>query len=220
MPEALYIDAFVSVTDVLRGPQTKFGGQPYWMAEAAWPVSTATGKPLRFIGQVDLNVPPFKLGRMAYLFVEIYDAELDKYFEDNWSVILQEKGSVGQTTPQGPSVSETEWYVEGNLVTEPDWLEMENQGTDLVEQENWKGFEEFVAKYGVAKIGGSPVTPEDIHSLEEPSSHWKLLLQLPEREENGKPSDLPFSMDYGDGGTGWFLLSNDHQSVHFSWTSG
>ena len=220
MAEAFHITRFVPLSSSQNGPVTKFGGQPYWMAEAAWPVSTATGKLLRFIGQVDLNVPPFKLGKMAYLYVEIYDAELDKYFEDNWSVILQEKGSVGLLSPMGPSVSAAQWYIEGNPVTEPNWLEMESQGTDLVEQENWKGFEEFVSKYGVAKIGGSPVTPEDIHNLEEPPSQWQLLLQLPEREENGKPSDLPFYMDYGDGGTGWFLFSPSLQAVHFSWTSG
>lgn len=220
MTEAFYITRFLPVSSPELRAVTKFGGQPLWMAETDWPVSMATGKPLRFIGQVDLDTPPFELGRMAYLFVEIYDAELDKYFEDNWKVVLQEKTGTGLMSPQGPSVSDSEWHIEGNSVAEPDWLELENQGTELVEQENWVGYEDFITKYGVAKIGGAPVNPDDIYDLEEPSSHWQLMLQLPEREENGKASDLPFYMDYGDGGTGWFLLSNDHQAVHFSWTSG
>ncbi|WP_407539594.1 DUF1963 domain-containing protein [Deinococcus radiomollis] len=193
------------------------------MAETDWPVSMATGKPLRFIGQVDLDTPPFELGRMAYLFVEIYDAELDKYFEDNWKVILQEKTGTGLMSPQGPMASETEWLIEGYATQEPDWSEMEAQGNELFKKthkRDWGKYRDFVAKYDVPKIGGTPSTPGEIYGLKEPLSQWRLMLQLQEREENGKASDLPFYMDYGDGGIGWSLLSNDHQAVHFSWTSG
>ncbi|MFF9457683.1 YwqG family protein [Streptomyces flaveolus] len=47
-------------------PVSKFGGQPVWLQEPAWPVNAQTGEPLVFIGQ--FRVPGDEV-RLAYLFL-------------------------------------------------------------------------------------------------------------------------------------------------------
>lgn len=50
---------------------TKFGGQPVWLGEPQWPLSRATGHPMRFICQIALDPDLFGAipGRMAYVFM-------------------------------------------------------------------------------------------------------------------------------------------------------
>jgi hypothetical protein len=63
--------AFVEVTSPISGLVTKFGGQPAWLAGAEWPISRATGEPMRFICQIAVDSDLFgNTGeRMAYLFI-------------------------------------------------------------------------------------------------------------------------------------------------------
>ena len=222
MPEAFYIDAFVPVADVLRGPQTKFGGQPIWMQEAVWPVSPDTGKPIRFLGQIDLAQLPFYFPdpQVVYLFVEIYDSESDKYFPNNYAVILQSHADGSVQTPSGPSVSDTEYSVVGKTVEDPSWSEMQKIYSDALIKCNMERFELFNGQDGPSKIGGVPIALSEVYYEEGEYDDWHLLLQIPECNGFGNSRVQPFRMNYGDGGTGWFLLSKDSQEAHFSWTSG
>jgi len=49
---------------------TKFGGQPDWINEIQWPIGKTSGKPMKFVCQIDLteigltNVQP----KLAYFF--------------------------------------------------------------------------------------------------------------------------------------------------------
>ncbi len=222
MVEAFYIDSFVPVVGVLSGPQTKFGGQPIWMQEAVWPVSPDTGKPIRFLGQINLTQPPFYFfePQIAYLFVEIYDSEFDKYLPNNHAVIIQPHANDSAQTLPGPSVSDVEYLVVGRTVKDPGWPEMQKMYSDALTKYDMERFELFNGQNGPSKMGGVPVALSEVYYEEGMYDDWCLLLQLPECDDSGNSHVQPFRMNYGDGGTGWFLLSPDHQNVHFSWTSG
>ncbi|WP_229686188.1 hypothetical protein [Longimycelium tulufanense] len=57
---------FVPADGPVSEPVTKFGGQPVWLGEPAWPLSKELGRPMRFLGQVRL---PGEEVRLAYLFL-------------------------------------------------------------------------------------------------------------------------------------------------------
>lgn len=65
-----YSIRFFPVDAAITKPVTKFGGQPVWIGEPRWPLNPATRDPLRFIGQVSLELDVFSdlPYRMAYLF--------------------------------------------------------------------------------------------------------------------------------------------------------
>ncbi len=46
---------FVDTNTPVSGAVTKFGGQPFWINDPQWPLSAATGKPMRFICQIALD---------------------------------------------------------------------------------------------------------------------------------------------------------------------
>src|SRR5688572_9056985 len=77
---------FVEATAPIARPVTKFGGQPLWVAEPAWPRAAKTGERLRFIAQIALEPAVFGdlSGAVAYLFLE--DRLRDK------QVVLQRAG--------------------------------------------------------------------------------------------------------------------------------
>jgi len=221
MPEAFHITSFLPAPAALAGPVTKFGGQPLWMKDAQWPLSKATAKPLRFIGQLDLTQPGLELDdpMMAYLFVEIYDEHDDKYCEENFAVILQSRQSSGVVGPTGPVASEQEWVLDGRVVDEPHWAEMAKRFSTAAAGSD-EDFEAHTAAFSGPKLGGTPVAPEEIFLPTGSEIDWQLLLQLPEHEfDSDNPANVPFIMDYGDGGTGWFLLSKNKKEARFAWTS-
>lgn len=51
--------------------KTKFGGQPDWLEDPAWPISRTTGEPMQFIAQIEINPEQFPQaqGKVAYLFM-------------------------------------------------------------------------------------------------------------------------------------------------------
>ncbi|UQN05723.1 YwqG family protein [Deinococcus sp. QL22] len=221
MPEAFKITSFVPASAPLRGPITKFGGQPLWMKDTQWPLSKATARPLRFIGQIDLTQPGLGLNdpTMAYLFVEIYDQQDDKYYEENFAVILQPRLSIGMGGPVGPVATEQEWLLDGKVVNEPDWAEMSERHSTAFEGSD-EDFEAHTTAFGGPKLGGTPIAPEEISLPAGSEAGWQLLLQLPEHElDSDNPDNVPFVMDYGDGGTGWFLLSKNKKEARFAWMS-
>src|SRR4051812_18836685 len=53
----LKIEQFRRVEQPVTEPVTKFGGQPVWLGEPAWPISRSDGVPMQFVCQV--SVPAF-----------------------------------------------------------------------------------------------------------------------------------------------------------------
>lgn len=95
----------------IREPVTKFGGQPAWIDEPAWPLSRETGRPMRFIGQVALDPRHFGTvpARMAYLFMTDEEEFVDGTYEPDGGendVVLQPGRFAGPTTEQaeGPTL--------------------------------------------------------------------------------------------------------------------
>src|SRR5258708_366812 len=106
-----YFISFVEVTAALPGLVTKFGGQPTWLTGAAWPMSRATGEPLRFLCQIAVDPDLFGDlgGRMAYLFI----ADGATFVDNTWdpeggenAVIIQPGANLLPTQPlqSGPSL--------------------------------------------------------------------------------------------------------------------
>ncbi len=106
-----YFISFVEVTAPLPGLVTKFGGQPTWLTGAAWPMSRATGEPLRFLCQIAVDPDLFGDlgGRMAYLFI----ADGATFVDNTWdpeggenAVIIQPGANLLPTQPlqSGPSL--------------------------------------------------------------------------------------------------------------------
>ncbi|MFI9594544.1 hypothetical protein [Nonomuraea sp. NPDC052265] len=60
-------------------PVTKLGGQPVWVDEPQWPLSTELGTPMMFLGQFRL---PGEGIRMAYLFMTGGQDHVDGTWED------------------------------------------------------------------------------------------------------------------------------------------
>jgi|GEM_PF-4199221 len=54
--KARYDIEFVRSDVAINEPVTKFGGQPVWIGEPEWPMSRGRGTPMRFIGQVALDI--------------------------------------------------------------------------------------------------------------------------------------------------------------------
>lgn len=48
-------DPFKEASSPITSADTKFGGQPVWLAEPQWPLSRATGNPMRFVCQIVLR---------------------------------------------------------------------------------------------------------------------------------------------------------------------
>jgi len=66
----------------IQGEVSKFGGQPNWIADPAWPISRSLNKPMRFIAQFRL---PAELTdgkqRMAYVFMTEEEEYVDGTYE-------------------------------------------------------------------------------------------------------------------------------------------
>lgn len=221
MPEAFHITRFVPQIDGALGTLTRFGGQPLWSQETDWPLSEETGKPLRFVGQIDLSQAPAHLKRreVIYFFFEIYDDKTDVHHLNNNLILRQTKTATPFHGKPGPVANEQVWTLEVQTVNEPDWQEMQELALAAVEgDEIDTKLDDHKEKFGGPKLGGTPIWPEDI--LMDDRENWHLVMQIPEYEfYSSSPNNFPIIMDYGDGGTGWLLLSRDGKDMEFTWTS-
>jgi uncharacterized protein YwqG len=174
-------------------PKTKFGGQPDWIQEPQWPLSTELQSPMRFIGQISLGdeFPEFQ-GKMAYIFMTEDD---DKYVDGTWepdggenAVIIQpadEMSLAVKALVTGPSRQEY-----GIKITEAE--------EGVLEEGSW--------------IGG---TPEFMQGEEypEPKENWIFLAQL-------DSCSLPFEVNFGDAGIAYVFVNKDASAGKFLWQCG
>ena len=200
---AFPITAFRQVLTPLDRPLTKFGGQPFWIDEPAWPVSSGDGLPMTFIGQIllDSTLHPAGVGRLVYLFMD------DDWFEtmDSLSgcaaVVVQGGGRSGNTVPSatGPAlefadVSEfpevdpsgpCEFTIEVAEVAEPDYIPAE-RAVDLGDE-----YDAYCDRLSTTKLGG---VPRWIQHEEFPFEPSHLVCQL---EDNVLPFYANFGTGYG-----------------------
>lgn len=220
-----YTLTFHRVAEPIRERVTKFGGQPIWLEKPQWPISRATGEPMRFIGQIALDEPLFGplAGRMAYLFISDVFLE-DGRFVGNTSdphggenALIVQPGTyggviTGQST--GPTAeTDVEDAAQGQTVSiagEYAVMLQLGEDPDVISDDDALG-EEGAGDDGTVseiKIGG---TPAWLQYPEYPAGGpWKLLLQF-------DSANVPFYINFGDAGVGYAFVSQDGQRGAFLW---
>jgi uncharacterized protein YwqG len=206
--------AFVEVTSPISGLVTKFGGQPAWLAGAEWPISRATGEPMRFICQIAVDPDLFGNmgGRMAYLFISdgltFVDNTWDPEGGEN-AVIIQPGAGFLPTQPlqTGPSlykmVDDSSTNRRNPIACEFDVILQPGEDRDALDED-----ESAAAAEIENKIGG---TPAFLQFSEWPSAGpWRLLLQL-------DSAKMPFEVNFGDSGVGYAFIAEDGQTGKFLW---
>lgn len=206
----------------ITGFVTKFGGQPTWWNEPQWPLSRATGEPMRFICQIALDATLFSdiPGRMAYLFITDGETFVDNTFDPEGgenALIIQPgkfKGAT-QLVATGPSLQAwvddnkarrrvpVEFIVEFEADEDPDVLD-----ENTAREQGDTAWEAFTSHWNDNKLGG---TAAFLQGSEYPSGGpWKLLMQL-------NDTNLPFDLLFGDGGIGYAFISADGEQGRFLW---
>lgn len=202
-------EAGAPITD----PVTKFGGQPVWLGEPQWPLSRATGHPMRFICQIALDPDLFGtiLGRMAYVFMTDEEQFVDGTWEPEGgenAVIIQPSMPSGPTVSvaTGPTLQRGEDDPAGTRRVFRD-VEYAVELTPGVDPESFSD-DEALDQLSDYKIGG---TPAFLQGEEYPEGGpWKLLAQI------DSSSDL-FFLNFGDAGVGYAFISADGTQGRFLW---
>ncbi len=213
-----YTINFVESSSPITEPVTKFGGQPVWIEKSEWAVSRSTGKPMMFIGQIQLDKEVFGEieSKMAYIFIEDEEAMSITWEADGGdnAVIIQPNGnnppSINTTT--GPTLYSG--VVDGlrNLPENQIPCEFranlqigEDPDSDAEIEENLldKAMMEI-------KIGGTPIFLQSEQFPNNDKEDWNLLLQM----DSGS---VPFDINFGDAGVGYAFISNDGKTGKFLW---
>lgn len=187
------IDRFTRVSEPVQTPITKFGGQPVWLTEPQWPLSSGWDKrPMMFIGQIELNpqlfpTPNVSVPKMAYLFVTHAQNMEEGFFDPDIidpdggenAIILQPGGEILiDTAPlvNGPTLWDDhgesyEGIPQLQEAQDPEFLASKSYITLTKDEQN-----SYSDEVDGDKIGGVPFFfqgdgwPDD--------SSWRLLLQL------------------------------------------
>lgn len=171
---------------------TRLGGQPAWIDTPQWPLSRATGEPMRFIGQFQISPADGEAVALAYLFMTGDEPYVDGTWEpaggEN-AVIVQPGGRVPAFTrvrpdSQGPSVGD------------------EHLPVAAAERPAGEDAWQF--------LGGTGAEPVWLQGDENPGLGWRLIVQLDSAE-------LPVWVNFGDAGVSYAFLSPDGGEGRFLW---
>lgn len=203
---------FVETISPISTAVTKFGGQPVCLNDTQWPISKTTGKPMGFICQIELDhdLFPNAIGKMAYIFMTTDD----EYVDETWEYEAGENAVIIQhgITPHyiktvncqnGPTL-EQEYSISCQYGEDPEYIKQD---------ELYKLEEEIYDKYVASvqsrnKIGG---VPSFLQMEEFPDNgEWKLLLQL-------DSTKVPFYINFGGGGEGYLFINPQGTEGRFLW---
>ncbi|MFK3979515.1 hypothetical protein ACI2K4_03940 [Micromonospora sp. NPDC050397] len=207
----------------VTGPVTKFGGQPTWLGQPQWPLSTAWGTPMRFVCQIVLEpeLVGDGPGRLAYVFVthgehghDADDFDPDVVLPDGGenAVIVQPGRFTGPTAPltSGPTLyhedgSAAEYTVE--LVRDEDPEPLSSDAYLALTPEHRDRYFQAVDH---DKIGGTALLDEE-HDRPV-GGPWRLLLRV---ATNWTPfylnlgaAPVAFAFVSGDGREGRLLVQD------------
>jgi uncharacterized protein YwqG len=206
------ITRFRPAGEPVTAPVTKFGGQPTWLGDPAWPVSQGWDRPMRFVCQIALDT-----GGLAYVFVTHADHDDPDFFDPDVifpdggenAVIIQPDGHYDGPVSQsavGPTLfledgSPAEFVVELEHADEPDFLPQKQYvGLSAEEQSHY-----YDAVSG-NKIGGAPAFFQgDDWPDDDP---WQLLSQL-------DTGELPFYLNLGASPVVFTFISPDGRRGRF-----
>ncbi|WP_061995268.1 DUF1963 domain-containing protein [Clostridium sp. ATCC 25772] len=208
------IEEFIRVNDAINEPVTKFGGQPVWLTEPQWPISSGwDNRPMMFVAQVALDKKLFGNieEKMAYIFVTHAENPEDDFFdpdivypdEGENAIIIQPGGQMfleTQRLKNGPTLFDSsgltyEGYVKFKYLEDPEFIDS-NVFRNLSEDKK----SDYCKSVEGNKIGGVPYFfqgdewPED--------GKWKLLMQL-------NSNFLPFYLNLGASPTAFAFISDD-----------
>ncbi|MFC8717895.1 hypothetical protein [Kitasatospora sp. NPDC057198] len=204
-------------------PVAKFGGEPVWLSEPAWPVHPTSGEPLVFIGQFPVPGPQL---RLAYLFLHEEGMIMGGLgAEDGDAVLLvQPDGRVPPFAAIGPpgtqgrtlwrwSPDETEIPVEWHVDLQPvppeidrsidekaAWqrgMRGEGPATELPDGEDLHDY-----------LGGAACYPNIDARVDAP---WQFLFKI---SDGGESPDDPYFLNFGYG-YGYGFVSPDHREGRF-----
>lgn len=205
--------SFREASEPITEMVTKFGGQPVWLDEPQWPLSRATGHPMRFICQIALDPDLFGTipGRMADLFMTDGERAVKGTWEPEGgenAVIIQPGEPVVAVAPHrtGPTLQRGEDDPTGmrRVFKDVEYAVDLTPGTD---PENFSD-DEALNHLSEYKIGGAPAF---LQGEEYPvGGPWRLLAQI----DSG--TNL-FYLNFGDAGVGYALLSADGTQGRFLW---
>lgn len=217
---------FIESEGPVAGLVTKFGGQPTWMGEPQWPLSSQLGEPMQFICQIRLDPEIFGStpAQMAYLFMSDNEEHVDGTWEPEGgenAVVLQ-PGGVSldiKTAPlaTGPSLYRMAETPTGDKLAPVACesavdLEFDDEAVSPGEVEGWSSpeSEEDQEHLQGNKIGGAPWFLQGPEYPEGDEEQWTLLLQL-------DSAAVPFHVNFGDDGVGYAFLSKDGRAARFLW---
>ena len=188
--------------------KSKFGGQPDWLTRPEWPISNETGKPMRFICQINLSEIGFDNfdAKYAYLFM----TDEKEYVDGTWEPDGGENAIILQP---GENKIRTEKIVDGPSL----YKMIESPSSSQLVPKDFKSSIELkktIEKEStdnldiINKLNGAPVFLQD---EEYPSDEkWNLLIQL-------DSANVPFYVNFGDAGVGYGFISEDGEKAKFLW---
>lgn len=200
MPISAALEIF-ETDQPITNHSTKFGGQPVWLDKPEWPLSSETGNPMMFIGQValDQKIFPEAQGKMAYIFM----TNEEEYVDGTWEPEGGENAIIIQPgIPQvpvkeqmiGPTL-ESEYGVSMTFIDVPNHIPEE-------ERLKWEEAKrnEYYKRLGGNRVGGTPLFIQADEFPKGKGQDWQLLLQL-------DATAVPFQINFGDSGVGYAFIN-------------
>lgn len=168
-------------------PVTKLGGFPTWTGTPCWPVSASVGRPMPFIGQVQLPAIGAAPPRLTHLFLAEDDEE---DIEDTWEPDSGENALVCQPGRLAPFLT-TEPLAEGPVY-----------GSDVAVTLVPEAADERPGSF----VGGTPVWLQ----ADETPHGFSFVFQLDSTE-------LPFTVNFGGDGIGYAFVDLATGEGRFLW---
>lgn len=220
---------FSPAASPLSGFVAKLGGQPSWLEQPSWPQSAGFKAPMMFAGQFPV---PGDHARMAYLFLtDDPDGTAETWDpEGGENALLIQPGRVpdflatkaDSTGPslwrRGASWNEhvpVELRIETSLLNPAEEQELENEITrwDAARAGTFLPAADTGISPPDSYIGGRPRYWQSESGMPAP---WRFFFQLDGCEGwDGEP----YTLNFGDGGTGYAYLSHDEREGRFLWDS-
>ncbi|GAA4595865.1 hypothetical protein BJY16_001821 [Actinoplanes octamycinicus] len=195
MSDRLYF-AVEPASAPITEPVTKMGGQPVWVEEPQWPLSSSEKTPMTFIGQIK-----FPYG-MVYLFI----TNATEYVDNAWEAEFGENAVIVQPGGRLPIFEIIRDRFSENprpSLIEPLAVTAQPTGPTIsADHQVWGTPEDTDSRQF---IGGDP---EWMQAPQVPIAGYRFLAQLDSHR-------LPFPINFGDGGIGYIFLSPDLKEGRF-----
>lgn len=210
-------------------PVAKLGGRPVWLERPTWPIGACTASPMMFIGQMPI---PGAAARMAYLFMtDDDDCNATGFMPEggDTALLVQPGGRIPAFVRTASEAAGPSLWRRGSSWWEKIPVELRVDLSPL-EPADERLLEAAIDAQDSDRAGAIGLSPEDCPL---PGSHlggrphfwqpacvevdddWQFFFQL-ECGDDGYDS-TSFTLNFGEGGTGYAFLSPDHLEGRFYW---